>query len=422
MERGAGTPAEQPGKRLEDAILDSLSQAFSAAGAELIQKAPTGRSETDLVVQWGATTYALEMKIARQPNAEQLEGVLAATILQARRFAHQINGRPLPVICVERLTDRKLTAIRSYVEQMAPDADWGAIDLRGRRHFSGANLEQLTAPGRTVPRAERASRSSFNLFTDLGQWMAKVLLAPRLDPEMLAAPREQIRNALHLALVADVSAPTSARWVQHMRAQGFIEQADDGLRLVQRRAFFEQWRRALSRPRREIQTRFLLPGKSPTERLNFTVGRETYNAIEPFNPDRPRPYPGAIVWKHGPRMCMGMFEAATGHGVAFVHGAPTHLYLESISEETLRGVDLVQVQRGERSSVVVVEPRYPESTFRASVIAQRRDGNKVPVADVLQTWLEIAEHPARGREDADEIERRIIAPWLLREDARDTAR
>jgi hypothetical protein len=40
-----------------------------------------------------------------------------------------------------------------------------------------------------------------------------------------------------------------------------------------------------------------------------------------------------------------------------------------------------------------------------------KDG--VPVSDVLQVWMDVAQHPSRGREQADLIWRKILAPSLL---------
>jgi hypothetical protein len=246
--------------------------------------------------------------------------------------------------------------------------------------------------------------------------MAKVLLARRLPPEMLAAPRARVDNARALSAVAGVSAPTAARWVQHTRREGFVELHDDGLALVRRRAFFERWRRALGHRRREIPARFLLPARSIGSHLGFALSQLAYERVEPFDPADPPGYPGAVAWKQGPRAALGMFGAAAGHGMPFVQGAPTHLYVEEVTEESLALFGLTEVRRGERTDVFVVQPRFPESTFRGVVMVQQRDGARIPVVDVLQTWLEVADHAARGREQADDIERRVIQPWLLEGD------
>ncbi len=46
-----------------------------------------------------------------------------------------------------------------------------------------------------------------------------------------------------------------------------------------------------------------------------------------------------------------------------------------------------------------------KSVFRAAVV---RDG--VPVADILQVWLDASSHPARGEAQAEEISHRVLAP------------
>jgi hypothetical protein len=50
-------------------------------------------------------------------------------------------------------------------------------------------------------------------------------------------------------------------------------------------------------------------------------------------------------------------------------------------------------------------PAFRESVFRAAVV---RDG--VPVADILQVWLDVSSHPARVDAQAEEIRRRVLAP------------
>jgi hypothetical protein len=50
-------------------------------------------------------------------------------------------------------------------------------------------------------------------------------------------------------------------------------------------------------------------------------------------------------------------------------------------------------------------PGNRESVFRAVV---RKDG--VPVSDILQVWLDVSQHPSRGKEQADLVWRRILFP------------
>jgi hypothetical protein len=51
--------------------------------------------------------------------------------------------------------------------------------------------------------------------------------------------------------------------------------------------------------------------------------------------------------------------------------------------------------------------RWPESLFRGAV---RPDG--VPVADVIQCWLDVSSHPARGAEQAAFIWKRVLGPVI----------
>jgi hypothetical protein len=43
--------------------------------------------------------------------------------------------------------------------------------------------------------------------------------------------------------------------------------------------------------------------------------------------------------------------------------------------------------------------------FRATVVR-----NALPVCDVLQVWLDVADHPSRGASQAKEIWRRVLVP------------
>jgi hypothetical protein len=56
---------------------------------------------------------------------------------------------------------------------------------------------------------------------------------------------------------------------------------------------------------------------------------------------------------------------------------------------------------------IIRVPGNPESVFRASVV---KDG--VPCSDILQVWLDVSDHPSRGKVQADEIARRALGLLL----------
>jgi hypothetical protein len=92
-------------------------------------------------------------------------------------------------------------------------------------------------------------------------------------------------------------------------------------------------------------------------------------------------------------------------GLGIVQGVNQHLYLERLSQDVLERLGLSANGAEERSDIFVRVPGNRESVFRGAVQI-----NGVPASDILQIWLDVAEHPARGREQANIIYRRILAP------------
>jgi hypothetical protein len=66
----------------------------------------------------------------------------------------------------------------------------------------------------------------------------------------------------------------------------------------------------------------------------------------------------------------------------------------------------VEDAKGQPDAYVRV-PENKEAVFRATMQHQG-----VPVSDILQVWLDVSNHPARGTEQADQIWKRILAPSI----------
>jgi hypothetical protein len=87
--------------------------------------------------------------------------------------------------------------VKQFARLHAPDIAIGVMDFEGLRSFEGHGLEGLSSER---PRARRrASRehhgASPQFFSDLNQWMLKVLLAPSIPEHYLSAPRGRYRGA-----------------------------------------------------------------------------------------------------------------------------------------------------------------------------------------------------------------------------------
>ena len=219
----------------------------------------------DLDVSFDGRRYAVELKAAGRNRSEVLHGMMAAALIQARRHAISIGqSKPLPIVAVSNLSDRAVNSVAEFMSREAPDSAWGLLDRTGRLHLRGIEGVELERVTRQRPRPRVPTQHELDPFTDLGQWMAKVLVAARLPPRLLSAPRGKLSRARHLAFAADVSVPTAARWTRLMRDQGLLDESSGRLRLARTREFFERWRRiAGAVPPREVPVRFRLPSAKP---------------------------------------------------------------------------------------------------------------------------------------------------------------
>lgn len=82
-----------------------------------------------------------------------------------------------------------------------------------------------------------------------------------------------------------------------------------------------------------------------------------------------------------------------------------YLYLERLSADVIGDLGLSGNGGEDQADIYIRIPGYHESVFRGAV---RNDD--VPVSDILQIWLDVAQHPSRGREQAGVIWRKILAP------------
>lgn len=395
-------PAPQPD---QDPPLRRLAEVLRRAGAQVSAPRPPG---PDLEVSHGGTRYVVELKVSPDNRRPVLEGLIAAAFLQARRRATERGAEALPVLGVKKITAVALRAIDDFMSTEARGSPWGMLDASNRWVFRG--LPWLTDNLREVPPTSEA-RPLRDPFSDLGQWLAKVLLARALPPEILRAPRLSIPNARRLAQLAQVSAPTAAEWVRGLRGEGFIDEQRGELHIVRVREFLDRWRAAVQqRPLKRVPARFTLVEGEPDLQIRQALERYPFRA----DGSASQAADGApIIWNGVPRACLVMFDAALSLGVHHVVGAPVHLALEHVDAQSLSRLGL-RVSEARDAHVHVLEPRMPESLFRAAVLSRSETGFQVPCCDILQCWLDVVDHPVRGRELADLIERAILDPALIR--------
>ncbi len=333
------------------------------------------------------------LSVIRAPQSweRMLSPLLAEAILEARVGAQKAKAKPLAVLVAPNLSEAMHERLSAFALRVAPKDSWIAADVHGRVFFHLPSGVDFKAPPPSRDGSSPAKpRREANLFSDLHQWMLKVLLAPNFEEHLLKAPRRSIRNARVLAEVAGVSVPAAARFVSALEKAGHLDRRFGDLRIAEPKRLLERWRGAIPVSyRQELGARFV---RGAPDEMEFGLLMSIAGA-HGLGKD----------WK----LALGLFEACRALKLGHSRGGPRHLYVSSYDSNELEALGLVAAAEGERADIVLRIPKFPEALFRAAPVV--RGGL---VADVIQCWLDVSHHPARGEEQADFLWRRAIAPAL----------
>lgn len=368
--------AKSASRQRHDRAEQLLSQAFEEAGWR-VKRQPREGSGPDMVLRRNKVSYAVEIKVGVEGRSDRLIPLWAQACLQAASLAGE--HAPLAVVAAPEIAPKVAEQILSFAHQYAPDAAAGVMDFVGLRRFRGPHLESLNAEAPASSALEsHAPKEQPHLFSDLNQWMLKVLLAPEVPDALLSAPRGRYGNVSQLARAADVSVMSAFRFVQQLQREGYLHESGAHFRLVRRDDLFRRWKGSALRRINEAPMRFLLRGSDSGPALQRML--------------------------EGGRACLALFAAADALGVGHVQGVPPYVYVRRLGPSSLSAwKNLVPVAPGETPDVIVRQAPFPESVFRGMV---RPRG--MACCDVLQVWLDVFEHPARGQEQADLIRRRLL--------------
>jgi hypothetical protein len=102
-----------------------------------------------------------------------------------------------------------------------------------------------------------------------------------------------------------------------------------------------------------------------------------------------------------------LFAVVEVLGFKFVHGSLPHLYLERLDREVLAQLGLSMEDAQHQTDAFVRIPENAEAIFRTTV-----ERNNVPVADILQVWLDVSHHPARGKDQTKIIAQKALSQLL----------
>ena len=333
------------------------------------------------VARKGSRQYPVILNQVRVPRLSSLKGLLADAILRGRSAAGP--GRSfLAAVGAPAISRTMAAALESYAREVAPEQPFGFVDERGLVRLSGPGLESVQKVQSPGSRPGTMAEQPRDLFSDLNQWMLKVLVGGTLPPEMIALPRGLAGSAAELAATARVSAPAAWRLVAALKAAGYMEA--DG-QVVRIRDLLGRWRAASLRPQRQVNAVWILPGRDPVERMRTRLA-------------------DVAGTEESPSACLGLFAACDALGVGHVRGAPVHLYVRKVDAPRLEALGLALPRPGQKGDVVLRVARWPESVFRGAVCVRG-----VPVADIVQCWLDVASEPSRGAEQSAFIWRKVLA-------------
>ncbi|HVY07498.1 MAG TPA: RpiR family transcriptional regulator [Burkholderiales bacterium] len=352
---------------------------FKANGWKIQSEPMIGPDKADLLVRKGRNAYLIEIKAISEGRSDRVIPLLSQAILQAQAYSQKKKVRPLAVVYVRDASQLLFGQIERFSRQFAPDVSVGIVSEGGGQYFWGEGLAGLNVQRSSIDKGQLQSPApASHLFSDLNQWMLKVLLAPRIPEHLLSAPRSAFRNASELASAANVSVMSAFRFVSQLREEGFLDESSPHLKLVRREALFQRWHSAVLRPSRELPMRFLIRGAQQSQVREF------------------------VLHSHG---CLGLFAAADALKFGHVKGAVPYVYVRGplrMDRNTLKG--LSNVSSNEAPDMILKQARAPQSLFRGAVQL-----NGVSVSDILQVWLDVSSHPSRGEEQAKLIYRKVLA-------------
>lgn len=365
------------GEQVEKLVI----KAFTSTGWRIPKTKANRKAPDCLIVKRSGITYLIDIKVSSEGRKDRLIPLWSQTFLQSSCLAGA-DQKPLAIVAAPKIAQSVAQQVIEFAAQYAPHAAVGVIDLNGLRMFHGPFLEDLNSAGDENSRmVSTAITAPTNLFSDLNQWMLKVLLAPEIPEELLTAPRKSYHNPTELAEAANVSKMSAFRLIQQLREENYIDDATGYLKLVRRSSFFQRWQSAVQGTAKELPLRFIFKSNPLKDLLRIFRSQE---------------------------LCLGLFAAADALNYGFVSGVPLYIYVPRLNLINIsKWKNIIPPEPSELPDLFVRQPSACQSVFRGAVKT-----NGLYAADILQTWLDVSAHPSRGQEQADLIRRRVLAPII----------
>lgn len=296
---------------------------FRENGWKVLHQPREQNSAPDLIASRSGKKLIIEIKRASEGRRDRVIALLSQAALEAAYYSRNFAGNPVPVAIVgaNHISDSVSEEAKEFVRKRAPDVAVGLLDFEGLRSFAGHGLEDLSSEraenSQTLPKLRARAPQ---LFSDLNQWMLKVLLAPRIPESYLSAPRGRYQGASRLAEAAGVSVMSAFRFVEQLSKEGFLDSGSGVLRVVRSKELMNRWLAASQRRVVEIPMRWVLH-KGKKALANALRSYESSASLHSRDAEKSE---GHLSLPR-PRLCLGLFEAAEALGVGFVRGVKPYL-------------------------------------------------------------------------------------------------
>ena len=362
----------------------------------------------DYLVHWKDRSFALEVKVV-QKLADWLFHSLSHSILVLQAARRLKEWDSLLAIYADSLDLRIVRRLKGQIALYAPDLWWIVADANGNlvAHLPSGDEEEigdLRKRERALgfhPESVGSSPSFFNShwskqdspmlsFSDLDQWLLKVLLFARSQAEGWGGPRGPIRNLAQLAKLASVSPPLVYRWAAAMERSGYLSKQRRRVPiLVSLNALLAEWR-----------GRYRVSHNKQIA-CSSVFGDHSQESFRGDFLNRLRQLP-----VNAPPCALSGHQASWLYRLKHSDARSIHLYVSGESAGLMKHLQLVESQNAV-APVMLLEPRHIRSVFGG---LSRIDG--VPVCDILQVYLDLYYLPDRGREQAEFIHERMLEPIM----------
>jgi hypothetical protein len=263
--------------------------------------------------------------------------------------------------------------VARFMTANAPETDWLLADPDGGWCLSlGGHVQRRR---RRAPGAGGGASPTVSVFSDLHQWLLKVLLLREAPEPLWAGPRPAVERVVELAAATSVSVPKAYQFARVFQDRGWLRRGEGGLRVVRSGELLDAW--------------FAHQQLQPARRW-FVRGRMG-------------PLGGALDGLSGRVGPLGGFEACRRLELAITPGGLPELHVTGAVEAALAEHEWELCDERD-AELVLLSGRAPESVRRGCLLA-----GGVLVVDPLQAALDVAGHAARGREQADYLRARVLA-------------